>query len=204
MGFVLTWPVGHATHSRRGSPPAPALPVVAYTLAAALGGGVAGYGLAQAGTLASETSYTVDAALVATASAIALTAIVLQWYGRVDPLPERQAQVPRQWLLWRRPPFTAAAFGVMIGSGVLTRLMHATAYVLAAMVVVAPSVEAGALIGVVYGMSRGMTLVLTWAGDRLVGRRLRWPGPGPSSQRLNGTLAIAALAAFAAAILVVQ
>jgi hypothetical protein len=188
MGFVLTWPVGRATDSRPGGAPPPLVPVAAYASASVLGGAATGFALAQ---------------LAVAALVTAAAAVTLQWTGRLRPLPERRAQVPRRWLLWRRRTLAAAAFGLVIGSGALTYLRHASAYVLAALIVLAQSVEAGTVVGAVYGLCRGLTLVANWVGDRFVGTRPKWPSSGVSSRGLNRALATAAMASSVVALVLV-
>lgn len=201
MAAVLTWPVGRADDSENRPPPF--APVAAYVLASVAGGAAVGFAIAQAAVAIGGISGFADAALTLLAGAAVLAAAVLQWKGRLRPLPERRAQVPRHWLLWPRRTLAAAAFGLMIGSGVLTHLKHAAAYALAALIVVAPSVEAGTLVGAAYGLSRGMVLATTWLGDRFVGRRPGWPGAGESSRALNRALASAGLASFAVALFLI-
>jgi hypothetical protein len=156
MNLVFAQPVGCGTDSRR----APFAPVAVYALATTVGGvatggllglvGVASRSLAGSGVVA---AVAITVALVATAAALR---------GRVAPLPQRHAQVPREWVNWR-PAATAAAFGVMIGAGFLTYLHHATAYTAAAVVVLAPSLPLAVALGAVYGAARGLMLVVAWA-----------------------------------------
>jgi hypothetical protein len=200
MGLVLTWPVGRGTQEWGAARPAPFGPVAAYALTSGLGGAATGFVLAYLGAAIRAASTTAGAALLAVAGGTALIAVVCEWKGRVSPLPERRAQVPRRWLMWRRPTLTAAAFGLVIGSGVLTHLKHAAAYALGATILLAPSVGVGTLIGVIYGLGRGMTLVVTWAGDRFVGRRPPWPRSGGTSSALNRVLATTALTSLVVAL----
>lgn len=201
MGLVLTWPVGRATHhSGIARRPAPFGPVAVYALMSGLGGAATGFFLAYLAAAIRAASVIAGTALLAVAGATAVTAVICEWRGRVRPLPERRAQVPRRWLLWRRPTLTAAAFGLVIGSGVLTHLKHAAAYVLGAMILLAPSVGVGTLIGAAYGLSRGMTLVFTWVGDRFVGRRPPWPQSGSRPSALDRMLATTALVSLVAAL----
>jgi hypothetical protein len=200
MALVLTWPVGRAGTETRDTR-APLGPVAAYALASLLGGAATGFALAQAAAVVRGASASAELALVIAAAGIGAAAVVLQWLGRLRPLPERSAQVPRGWLLWRSRTHAAAAFGLVIGSGALTHLKHAAAYVLAALVVLAPSVEAGVLVGALYGASRGMTLVVTWLSDSFLGRRVRWPRVATASTQLNRMLAIAAVTSLGVAVI---
>lgn len=202
MGLVLTWPVGRAADSPRADKP-PAGPVLAYVVASTTGGAIAGFLISQAVGAASSVSSVASAGVASAAVVMAVVAAGLEWNGRLHPLPERAAQVPRDWLRWHRRSLTAAAFGLMIGSGALTRIKHATVYALAALVVLAPSVGAGALVGALYGLSRSLTLAVTWFGDRVIGTRPRWFAVGTSSRRLNRALAVTALLSLGTALILV-
>jgi hypothetical protein len=201
MGLVLSWPVGRGTCQAGVAPrPAPLGPVAAYVLACGLGGAFTGFVIAQLGAMTRGALAGSRTALLAAAALTGLVAVACEWRGQVRPLPERRKQVPRRWLQWHRPALTAAAFGLMIGSGVLTHLKHAAAYALAAIILVGPTVGVGALIGAIYGSSRGMTVMLTWVGDRFLGGRPPWPKPGSTSTALNRLLAVTALISAATAL----
>ena len=191
MGVALTWPVGRV--GNRDVAPAPLSPVMAYLAAATASGALAGITLGGLGAVMKSASDPAPSALQFVVLAIVLLAAALQWSGKLSPLPERRVQVPRRWLLWRSRTLTAAAFGIVIGSGFLTHLKHASAYALAALVLIAPTLGTAAAIGAVYGLSRGASLTATWVADRWFGRRPPWPALGPSSTTLNHTLAMCAL-----------
>lgn len=202
MALTLTWPVGHDTDRTRTRQTAPRLgPVAAYTLSSAIGGALVGAGIAQLGAAVRDVGSAAVAALTIVVAGVVVVAVVLEWEGRLSPLPERRAQVPRHWLLWRHRTLTGAAFGLVIGAGVFTHLRHAAAYALAAVAVLAPSVTVGALIGATYGLSRGLTLSVTWVGDRFLGRRPRWPETGALAIAARRLLAATAALSFLAALL---
>jgi hypothetical protein len=196
MELTLTWPVGRDEDGRGGRRLAPPLPVVAYALATTVGGALTGLLLGELGAVASAAG--IGPVVRGIAVAVVAVALVCQLRGRVRPLPERSSQVPRRWLLWRRPALTAAAFGLVIGSGALTRLKHAIAYALAAIVVIAPSIPLAVGIGAIYGLSRGMTLAITWLSDHGFGQAM-----GAREATLGGVvnvgLAVAAATSFASA-----
>jgi hypothetical protein len=199
MSVVLTRPVGRDTCDASARP-APLGPAAVYTLACCLGGATTGFVLAQLAATIRHASAIGRVSLLPVAGAVALTAVACEWRGTVHPLPERRAQVPRRWVRWRRPTATAAAFGLMIGCGALTHLKHAAAYGLAAMILVAPSVGAGVLVGAVYGLSRGMTLMVVWIRDRFVPRRPLRARSDRAAWALNKALAMTALVSCAVAI----
>jgi hypothetical protein len=167
--------------------------VVAYALASTVGGAFTGLLLGQLGSIGSSAG--IDPVVRGFAVAVAAVAIVCEVRGSVRPLPERSSQVPRRWLLWRRPALTAAAFGLVIGSGALTRLKHAIAYALAAIVVIAPTIPLAVGIGAIYGLCRGMTLVFAWVRDRGFGLTVGAREAALGSV-VNVALAVAAATSF--------
>ena len=62
----------------------------------------------------------------------------------------------------------------MIGSGALTYLQHASAYALVALLILMPSGAEGAMIGGIYGLTRGLTALASWSAARLAGKEIRW------------------------------
>lgn len=201
MAMVLTWPVGRAADDdRRTHGAAPAGPVLGYLLGCIAGGTLTGALLGAVGAAAAALPAGADAQLVLAALLTAI-AVVAEARGRVAPLPERRDQVPREWLTWASRSRTALAFGLLIGSGAVTYLKHAAAYAIVALALVAPSVQAAILVGTVYGAARGGSLVVTWIGDRFVGRR---PPEAPVEDRhlpLNLALAVLASLSFVVAAL---
>jgi hypothetical protein len=193
MALVLTWPVGRAADADRRSQAAPARPVLSYLLGSVVGGTATGVLLAAIATALAALPAG-DAIRLALAGTLAAVAVVAEARGRVAPLPERRDQVPREWLTWVSRSRTGFAFGVLIGSGAVTYLKHAAAYAIVALAIIAPSPTAAVLVGTVYGAARGGSLVVTWLGDRFVGRR---PPEAPVEDRhLPLNLALAALASL--------
>jgi hypothetical protein len=198
MGHVLTWPVDRDAQGQRVTEWPPFGPIAAYVLGALIGGAATGLVIAAA---AAEIRDAVGSVPVAGgAGTLALSAAALQWQGRVAPLPESSKQVPRRWLLWGRRALTALAFGLVIGAGAFTRLRHAAAYALLAVIALAPSVGVGVLIGSTYGLSRGATVFMTWFGDRFLGTRPAWSALAQRPLIVNRVLAVVALTAVATAI----
>jgi hypothetical protein len=200
MNDVFTWPVGRGKHlaARDGSPiRAPALPVLAYAAAATVAGATVGLllGLAGAafGRLLGETGGEALIVLVVVASVIA---VLSELGGSASLLPHRRAQVPRRWLLWRRREATAIGFGLLIGSGVLTPIRFASAYVLAAIVALAPAPYLAAIVGAVYGAARGSALAITWLVDTLGHRRLPWDALA-ANRHMRTAVAVAATVCLA-------
>jgi hypothetical protein len=172
MHEVLTWPVG-----REGDDPIlsrirpPLRPVVIYIAAAGAGGSAAGAMIAARGGAA---RYFPAPGVRAGAFVLIISAAVLELLHRVAPLPQPQRQVPRDWTLWPSRDKTAAAFGVVIGAGVFTYFQHATMYALGALLLFAPTVPAGLVVGAGYGLARGFPVLLTWFVNVFTGRRVSW------------------------------
>lgn len=134
--------------------------VTAFILGTAIGGTFAGGLIGSLGaiTLTSETDQTVSLVGVGT---LASLAVALQWRGRVGPLPERKRQVPREWVNWKFDWMMGIAFGVLLGMAWWTYLGVASIYVVGASAFLSRSPVVGALIGLLYGIGRGLPLALT-------------------------------------------
>jgi hypothetical protein len=200
MRTVLTWPVGHAADVQEAPVTAPLRYAVAYALSCTLGGALVGLALAVAALGVRSAGGAIVAVLAVAAAAVAAVAVICEWRGTVRPLPQRSRQVPRHWLLWRCRSCTAAAFGLMLGAGVFTHLLRAATYVVAALALLAPSLVVGILLGAVYGGTRGVIVLVTWATDRWSIPRPPWQRlatTGPTSHR--GLAAVAFLALVASA-----
>ena len=176
MTEVFTWPVGRAVESEYGgrTTGTPLRYVLTYVVFATAGGALTGFALAAVGSSVWALGAVPAWLVLFTAALLALTAIVLELQGRISPLPQRRAQVPRRWLAWRHQSLTAAAFGIVIGSGALTYLRHATAYALVALLLLMPSSADGALVGGLYGLVRSSTALASWTAARLGGVEIRW------------------------------
>jgi hypothetical protein len=174
MNDTFAEPVGPGPHN---STRPPALPVAVYGLSAAGGGALAGAALGWVGAQIATSPNWLRTAAAVVAAAVAVVAVAFEATGRVAPLPERPAQVPRRWTLWRNKSRTAVAFGLMLGAGGFTWLHHASMYVLAVAAAFAASPALGAAVGAVYGLGRGSMLVVAW---------LRRANPSSSAVRLAG------------------
>jgi hypothetical protein len=196
MNDVFTWPVGRDEHfdgGARGSA-APVSPVLAYAVATTVAGGSVGLLLGLVGAaslrLGGVDAHNVLIVLVVVSS---LIAVLSELGGSATLLPSRQAQVPRRWLAWRSREATAIGFGLLIGSGALTPIRFASAYVLAGVVVLAPSPILAIAIGGAYGGARGSALLVTWLADRTLHRRIAWDALA-ADPRLNTAVALMAVA----------
>jgi hypothetical protein len=116
--------------------------VLVYTLTATLAGLATGALLGGAGAALYDA--TGGGGVIAILSPLVLMAVLLELSGRISPLPQRRKQIPRHWTLWRHSTATAAGFGSLLGLGFMTPLHHASAYVVAAVVVVSGDWRVGA------------------------------------------------------------
>lgn len=179
MRDVLTWPVGRAqgkaSSSWVGAPPLG--PPLAYAAGTTVAGTFTGFMLSALGNgLALGGDSAISQILTMLMLLLATLAAVLQLTPTTSALlPPRHRQVPRAWLGWNHRSATAAAWGLLIGAGFWTSLRYSALYVLAIALMFA-SIETGAVVGAIYGAGRGAALLMTWTGDRLLGKRLDWEG----------------------------
>ena len=197
MPEVFTWPVGRAVDVKDpllSRQPAPRLPIAAFVLTSTVAGTATALLLATGGKLA----HVRDAPMAANwvAGSLAVLAIWLELRQRVAPLPQPQRQVPRAWTLWPSRTATGAAFGAMIGAGVLTFLQHATIYILGLALLAAPSMAAAAFCGAVYGFTRAAPVPLSWVANVWFGRRIPWHRLTAYRGRVSVLLAAAAVMAL--------
>src|SRR5437588_6539927 len=162
MNDVFACPVGRDHLANELRRPAFA-PVLAYGAAAVASGLIVGAAVGFAGGLVrgSLPAWAWDGAVIVLALVLAF-AVVLQMAGRIYPLPQRQAQVPRRWTRWNSKVRTAIAFGAMLGGGVFTYIHHASAYVLGCALFLSYSPTVGGAAGALYGVVRAATLGLAW------------------------------------------
>jgi|SRR3954447_263453 hypothetical protein len=158
MNQVFTQPVGRDPNTR-----AAVSPYLAYAAAVTVGGGLTGALLSSAGLAVRRAVPHAAIWLWLPALGLIAAAIALERKGRVRPLPQRHAQVPRAWTLWPSRVRLGLAFGFLLGAGVFTYLHHATAYVLGALIVLSPNLTAGVVIGCAYGATRAFLLGVAWA-----------------------------------------
>ncbi len=170
-----------------------------YVVGAVLGGAVLGggcaaaaLGLAQAGL---STAWTWALVLVAAAVAVVSD-------SRVVPvsLPVHPRQVDERWLVTYRRWIYAGGYGVQIGSGFATYIMSAAVYLTAALAVLTGRPADAFAVGLVFGLARGLTVLVS--GSARTPERLRALLAGidrlaEPSQR--ATAVVAALAGAAAA-----
>lgn len=92
---------------------------------------------------------------VGLSAAVAFLAVGFQAAGTMGVFPQREAQVPRRWLLYGEAR-AAGAFGFVLGLGVLTRLKYASAYAVLAAVVVLGMPGVAIAGGAMFGLTRGV------------------------------------------------
>jgi hypothetical protein len=199
MNDVLARPVGRGqrlpARLRRGGS------ALVYAVSATLSGGLFAAGFAIAWrTVFSFMPFALLCGLVSTSI---VCVVLLELAGRVDPLPERRKQVPRRWLLWKRSFATAAAFGIVIGSGWMTHLRHPTWYALPLLIALRPSPLVGASLGLAYGATRGLAVLVTYSARAWFDVSVPWEGLFRRVRIVRISLAAAALSTMACAIWIV-
>jgi hypothetical protein len=197
MNDVFSRAVVRNTEGKVLNPRSPLTPILGYVLASAIGGTLTGAALGAFGWLAQPAH---RQAWLWSLLGLAVMAVLLQWRGAFRPLLQRRRQVPRRWLLSPSRLPTALAFGLVIGAGALTYLQFATTYVLAVLVVLTENTFAGAALGAVYGLVRGLPLLVTWAAETYRGARPDWEVLLRYRGALNRTLATTAAMTLAVAV----
>jgi len=132
----------------------------AYVLGSVLGGAAVG---ALAGTvgwlLPLDSAAFATAALVVLAVAAALAAAVE--VGALPRLPTVRRQVDEDWLHRYRGWVYGAGFGLQLGAGLVTIVTSPTVYLTLALAVLTGSPGGGAVVGLVFGLSRALPVLGT-------------------------------------------
>jgi hypothetical protein len=173
-----------------------------FVLGAVLGGATLGLLAAALATLVGATGISAStamglAALVATAAAAADL-------GLLGPrLPHHRRQVDEVWLDQFRGWVYGAGFGWQIGTGVATYIMTAAVYLTLTLAALTGGATAAFLIAVLFGLVRGLAILLGARLDRPERLRVfhrRFEAAGPTVRRLviGLQLAVAGVAAAAA------
>jgi hypothetical protein len=140
--------------------------VAVYVAASTCGGAITGAILAGLGTLVSAARPDSVTALRVVVGAVVAAAVFAEFCSGIPRALERRWRVPERWLHWSSKERMAAAYGVLLGLGVLTQLRRPTAFAAAAVLLLAPTPAVGAAVGAAYGLTRGLTLGAAWLRDR--------------------------------------
>lgn len=129
--------------------------VIAYIVASAAGGVAVGalLGLLGRALLVSRASWP-----VAVAGAVALVAAMVDVTGRP---PTWRRQVDETWMNRYRDWVYGAGFGLQLGIGALTIVTSASLYLVWVVELLSASAAVGAVVGLVFGLSRALPLVTT-------------------------------------------
>ncbi len=176
----------------------------AFAVGSVLGGAATG---AVAGALGAGlgwlTGFPGSAAAGATVAGVALIAAVAEWTGVA--LPSLHRQVDERWLDTYRNWVYGLGYGVQLGAGVTTYITTAAVYVVIAAAVLVGSVPAAVLIGALFGLVRGLSLLparRVHSTERLVGLFQTLERSAPAVQRVStATLAAVGLLAAVAVVL---
>lgn len=131
-----------------------------YVCGAAVGGAVLGGGCAV-GALAFAAIGIDDGWTWALALAGAAVAVVSDSASTRPALPVHPRQVDERWLVKYRRWIYAGGFGAQIGTGFATYIMTAAVYLTALLAVLTGSPLAALLIGLAFGVLRGLAVVVT-------------------------------------------
>lgn len=126
------------------------LTVGAHVLASAGGGALSGAGLGWAGPALGRAALPV-------ALGAALVALTLD--TAPAPLPRWRRQVDERWLVTYRGWVYGAGYGVQLGAGLATIVTTATVYLVFLLAFLSGSAATGAVIGGVFGLARGSTVL---------------------------------------------
>lgn len=143
-------PLGERGKGNRFAVTAAAFVVGATAGGAALGGALGLVGLVPSILLG-------DTAALAVVGAVIVAAAVFEHTGR--SLPSIPRQVDEDWLNQYRGWVYGFGFGFQLGAGVLTYITSAAVYVAVAAAVLVGHPVAAVAIGVVFGLTRGLTLL---------------------------------------------
>lgn len=170
-----------------------------YVVGAVVGGALLGLGCALVavgfGGLDAPTSVAWSVALVASSVAVLSDARIGGW-----SLPMHPRQVDERWVDRYRRWLYASGYGVQIGTGFATYIMTAGVYLVALLAVLTGSFVQAFAGGVVFGLVRGLCIVVaararTPDALRLVIRRIDW---WAGSSALVAAVACAAVGVIAA------
>lgn len=148
-------PVGEASRHQRWS-----ITTSAYTLASAIGGALIGGLIGGVGSL-------VGVAALPVAWLLAVIAVVSVLGAAIDagwlavPLPSWRRQVDERWLTSYRGWVYGAGYGLQLGIAVVTIISSAVTYAALLTAFLVGSVQAGAAIGLTFGIVRAVPLLLT-------------------------------------------
>lgn len=138
--------------------------VVAFAIAAAAGGALLGAAAGAVGLIISRVPRGIGA-VAAIAAALAGALVDATRWPRWLPRPTRQ--VDENWLQAYRGWVYGSGFGFQLGVGFATIVTGASFYVALLLIMLTGSVATGAVIGAVFGATRGLSLV--------TGRRITSP-----------------------------
>jgi hypothetical protein len=120
--------------------------------------GTAGWGLVEAGVS--------PRALTIAGLAIAVGFTVLEATGRVGLVPHWRRQVNERWFDDYRRWIYAVGYGLQLGAGVVTIVTSTTVYMVLVLAAITGSPLWGAVVGTVFGLVRGASLVTVAGVDR--------------------------------------
>ncbi|MCU0311906.1 MAG: sulfite exporter TauE/SafE family protein [Acidimicrobiales bacterium] len=134
------------------------LTATAYILGSALGGVAVGAALGALGSLLARTDWS-DPVVAGVVVALAVVALVFDAGAARLRLPRYGRQVNEDWMSTYRGWVYGGGYGLQLGAGLTTIVTAALVYLVFALCLLAGSWWGGALIGLTFGLTRGLALL---------------------------------------------
>lgn len=144
-------PLGERTRGNRWG-----VTVALFTASAAVGGAGVGAALGAAGSIVVAAG---DRWPLAAAAGLGLLALVIDSSGANRDLARPRRQVDEAWLTMYRRWIYATGWGLQLGAGVVTVMPAATVWLVFVLAALSASATSGALLGAVFGLVRGASLL---------------------------------------------
>lgn len=149
-------PVVHGGRRSRWS-----VTVAFHALGAVVSAGAFGAALGTVGSLLGAPWGTAGGLLV---GGLALLYTARELFDLPIPIPDRRRQVPEWWRTTFSPRTAAFLYGLGLGIGFLTYLRFGTLVVVSAVAVGSGDPLAGAVVLAAFGLARGVSVAVVWAG----------------------------------------
>jgi hypothetical protein len=170
-----------------------------YVVASMMGGALVGTALGVVGSVAFNAATPSSAAVAGAVVAVCLAGLAFDLGLGGLSLPSWHRQVNEDWLSTYRGWVYASGFGFQLGMGLVTIVTSALVYVTFALALLSGSVVGGLVVGVAFGLARGLTIFAVarvHEADQLRQTHRRLQAAAPAMRRVaTSTLAVAAATA---------
>ena len=176
------------------------LTAAAYILGSALGGAAVGAALGALGGLSAWAGVS-DSVAAGAAVVLAVVALVFDVASTRLRLPRYGRQVNEDWMSTYRGWVYGGGYGLQLGAGLTTIVTAALVYLVFAMCLLAGSWFGGMLIGLAFGLTRGLSLLSVrhvTDPDELVAFHRRLQRSAPTARKATVAAEIAVVAVGAA------